>query len=134
MRELKVYFDSQRINNEQILNLDNVQNQPKIEFEPEGKYYTILMVDPDAPSRDNPIYKYWLHWMIVNNDETIVEFSPSAPPAGSGLHRYYICLYEQKRKIKITQKYDRKNFSVKDFINKNHLTFIAGVMYKTKSN
>ena len=24
------------------------------------------MVDPDAPSRDNPTAAQWLHWLVVN--------------------------------------------------------------------
>jgi hypothetical protein len=33
--------------------------------------YTLLMVDPDAPSRENPKYAQWLHWMVTNihNDD-----------------------------------------------------------------
>ena len=25
-----------------------------------------MMVDPDAPSRENPIKRSWMHWLIVN--------------------------------------------------------------------
>jgi large subunit ribosomal protein L35 len=31
-----------------------------------GNLYTLLMVDPDAPSRENPVKRSWLHWMVVN--------------------------------------------------------------------
>ena len=31
-----------------------------------GAYYTLLMVDPDAPFPENPFLKYWLHWMVVD--------------------------------------------------------------------
>lgn len=30
------------------------------------------MADPDAPFKDNPTQKYWLHWMVTN----IKVFSP----------------------------------------------------------
>ena len=26
------------------------------------------MVDPDAPFKDNPIFKSWLHWIVGNVD------------------------------------------------------------------
>jgi phosphatidylethanolamine-binding protein (PEBP) family uncharacterized protein len=29
-------------------------------------YYTLLMVDPDAPCRKQPDNREWLHWMVVN--------------------------------------------------------------------
>lgn len=34
------------------------------------------MTDPDAPFKDNPTQKYWLHWMVTN----IKVFSPPIPP------------------------------------------------------
>ena len=26
------------------------------------------MVDPDAPFKDNPVFKSWLHWIVGNVD------------------------------------------------------------------
>lgn len=34
------------------------------------------MADPDAPFKDNPTQKYWLHWMVTN----IKVFSSPIPP------------------------------------------------------
>jgi phosphatidylethanolamine-binding protein (PEBP) family uncharacterized protein len=28
--------------------------------------YTLIMVDPDAPSPDDPKMKEWLHWIVAN--------------------------------------------------------------------
>jgi hypothetical protein len=28
--------------------------------------WTLAMVDPDAPSRANPSYRHWLHWLVVD--------------------------------------------------------------------
>lgn len=30
------------------------------------KHYSLLMVDPDAPSPDDPKMREWLHWIVVN--------------------------------------------------------------------
>ncbi|XP_016116274.1 phosphatidylethanolamine-binding protein 4-like [Sinocyclocheilus grahami] len=32
----------------------------------EEKKYTLLMVDPDAPSRQKPSRSYWRHWLLVD--------------------------------------------------------------------
>ncbi|XP_058640973.1 uncharacterized protein LOC131545827 isoform X3 [Onychostoma macrolepis] len=32
----------------------------------EEKKYTLLMVDPDAPSRQKPSRAYWRHWLLVD--------------------------------------------------------------------
>uniref|UniRef100_A0A8D2I1Q6 Phosphatidylethanolamine binding protein 4 n=1 Tax=Urocitellus parryii TaxID=9999 RepID=A0A8D2I1Q6_UROPR len=32
----------------------------------EGATYTLMMVDPDAPSRSEPTKKYWRHWLVTD--------------------------------------------------------------------
>lgn len=48
-------------------------------------------LDPDAPSRANPKFGEWLHWLIVNikgNDvssgEVIDDYVGAGPPQGTG--------------------------------------------------
>lgn len=133
MRELDVRFGNKRIHNKDFLELTDVQTQPIVDFKmPAGKYYTILMVDPDAPSHKDPINKHWLHWMIVNNNKTLVDFKPSSPPPSTGEHRYFICLLEQQNEINIPQIPPRKQFPVKKFIEQYKLKPIASVMYRTE--
>ena len=35
-------------------------------FSLQASYYTLLMVDPDAPDPENATKKYWLHWLITD--------------------------------------------------------------------
>jgi len=132
MRELVVYFNGVKVENNMDIELKQVQTQPKIKFNiPANKYYTILMVDPDAPSATDPINKHWLHWMVMNNNETVINFQPSLPSKNSGKHRYYIYLLEQQNKIDKLPTYSRPKFSVEQFITKYKLKPIASFMYKT---
>ncbi|XP_048657552.1 phosphatidylethanolamine-binding protein 4 isoform X6 [Marmota marmota marmota] len=32
----------------------------------EGATYTLMMVDPDAPSRSEPTKRYWRHWLVTD--------------------------------------------------------------------
>ena len=71
--------------------------------------HTLMMVDPDAPSRDKPTQGEWLHWLVYDipgNDTalgtTLVEYAPPAPkpcPASDELclseHRVTFILWEQ---------------------------------------
>lgn len=50
-------------------------------------FYTLCMTDPDAPSRQEPKFREWHHWLVVNipgNDiskgETLSEYVGSGPP------------------------------------------------------
>ncbi len=45
--------------------------QPNVNWPVESKqFYTIMLVDPDAPSRSNSTLKNILHWLSVNIPET----------------------------------------------------------------
>lgn len=64
--------------------------------------YTIVLTDPDAPSRQQPKYREWHHWLVVNipeNDiakgDTLSEYVGSGPPKGTNLHRYVFLVYKQ---------------------------------------
>lgn len=52
------------------LEIHPTQNQPgRIYWEHEKgvhNYYTLMMVDPDAPSAKTHEYRHFLHWLIVN--------------------------------------------------------------------
>ena len=57
----------------------------------------MLRADPDAPSRKDPKYREWRHWVVVNipggdvsKGEVCAEYVGAGPPKGTGLHRYVI--------------------------------------------
>uniref|UniRef100_A0A914ZBF8 Uncharacterized protein n=1 Tax=Panagrolaimus superbus TaxID=310955 RepID=A0A914ZBF8_9BILA len=102
---LKVSFDSGReafLGN--ILTPSEVKNKPielKWPTRP-GSMYTVAMIDPDAPSRNNPSRREYLHWLVVNIPETnvwqgneLVEYIGAGPPQDTGLHRYVFLVYLQ---------------------------------------
>lgn len=64
-------------------------------------YYTLLMVDPDAPSRNHPMFE-WRHWEVMNipgsdvsKGETIAPYKGAGPPKGTNYHRYAFLVYKQ---------------------------------------
>ncbi|XP_057212409.1 phosphatidylethanolamine-binding protein 4 [Triplophysa rosa] len=72
----------------------------------EERKYTLIMVDPDAPSRKKPSRAYWRHWLLVgiqgknfmNGDVRGIELSAytrPTPPKDTGLHRYQFIVFEQ---------------------------------------
>ena len=61
----------------------------------EGGLYTLMLIDPDAPSRADPKWRHWLHWLVVNipgcrvaEGEQLFGYVGSGPPPDTGLHRY----------------------------------------------
>ncbi|XP_054157291.1 protein D3-like [Oppia nitens] len=80
-----------------------VKDQPQVNWPTEsGAYYTLVMTDPDAPSRTDPQYGQVKHWLTINIPGTdisqghaLAEYIGSGPPPESGLHRYIFLVYKQ---------------------------------------
>ncbi|TRY61269.1 hypothetical protein TCAL_12549 [Tigriopus californicus] len=123
--------------------LNQVQQEPEITFEPEsGANYTLIMVDPDAPSRKKPVAREWLHWLMVDipganikAGKVITSFNPSGPPARSGFHRYVFMLFKQSSSLKNLKRIrTRRGFKVTKFMEDNGLgnTPVAANFYITQ--
>ncbi|OXU26687.1 hypothetical protein TSAR_012585 [Trichomalopsis sarcophagae] len=113
-------------------------------FSEDSAYYTVAMVDPDAPSRDDPKLREMLHWLVCNipggdlsKGDVIVEYVGSAPGKDTGLHRYVLLAYKQPEKLTIEEAHisnhehtGRPAFSIKNFAAKYKMGDpLAGNMY-----
>lgn len=102
-----------------ILGIEGAQSAPEVFLDNlvgagsyEQEYYTLIMTDPDAPSRLKPDLREFVHWVVVNVDslagdvsggEEVAAYLGPAPPYSSGLHRYVFTLYKQKDKFSETE-------------------------------
>ncbi|XP_075424202.1 phosphatidylethanolamine-binding protein 1 [Ascaphus truei] len=97
-----------------VLTPTQVQNRPSsIEWEgmDSNKFYMLVLTDPDAPSRKNPKFREWHHFLVVNmkgNDIStgcvLSDYVGSGPPKGTGLHRYVWLVYEQTEQLKCDER------------------------------
>ncbi|KAH6850565.1 phosphatidylethanolamine-binding protein [Chaetomium sp. MPI-CAGE-AT-0009] len=75
--------------------------------------YAIALTDPDAPSRDDPAWAEFCHWLaagtlrpslcdprdpgpcapVLSDLREIVPYKPPAPPRGTGFHRYVLLAF-----------------------------------------
>lgn len=127
----------------------DVREIPEINYESNtNDYYTIIMTDPDAPSRKNPRNREFKHWLIgnvpgtdISKGTTLAEYVGSGPPKDTGLHRYIFLVYKQPNGkinfdediISKTQGKGRGQFSAKQFANKYKLNNpIAGNFYQAQ--
>ncbi|KNC34249.1 putative odorant-binding protein A5 [Lucilia cuprina] len=75
-------------------------------------YYTVYMASPDAPYPDNPIWKEFIHWLVVNIPGKDVDkgeiycpyLGPISPKTGS-IMRYVFLVYEQPGKLQFDEPY-----------------------------
>jgi hypothetical protein len=98
-------------------------------------FYFYVQTDPDAPSREEPKFREWHHWLIGNipgnnikKGEILSQYIGAGPPKDTGLHRYIFILYKQKGKIDFDEKRltnrsgeNRGKFSIRNFANKYNL-------------
>ncbi|XP_030759703.1 protein D3-like [Sitophilus oryzae] len=131
-----------------VLTPTQVKDAPTVTWsaEPEA-FYTLCMTDPDAPSRSNPKFREWRHWLVgnipgsdVSKGEVLTGYVGAGPPKGSGLHRYVILVYKQNGKVKFsepktsnTSSESRPKFSIKKLAKKYNLEEpIAGNFFQAE--
>jgi len=145
---LSVKFGSHDVNLGNVLTPTQVKNPPTVLWDAApNKFYVLCMTDPDAPSRKDPKFREWHHWLVGNipgNDiakgDTLSEYVGSGPPQGTGLHRYILLVYEQQGKIKFDEQKltnrsgdNRGKFSIRQFAKKHNLgEAVAGNFYQAE--
>ncbi|XP_073948535.1 protein D2-like isoform X2 [Choristoneura fumiferana] len=125
-----------------------VKDIPYVSWEANpDQFYTLAMTDPDAPSRSDPKFREWHHWLVgnipgsnVGAGETLSAYVGSGPPPGTGLHRYVFLIYAQSGKLMFdeprlpnTSGDKRGGFSIAKFASKHGLgNPIAGNFYQAQ--
>ncbi|XP_044256809.1 protein D2-like isoform X2 [Tribolium madens] len=125
-----------------------VKDVPSVKWNADNNaLYTLCMTDPDAPSRKDPKFREWHHWLVgnipggnVNQGETLSAYVGSGPPEGTGLHRYVFLIYKQNGKINFDEERlpntsgdNRGCFSIRKFAEKYKLGQpVAGNFYQAQ--
>ncbi|KAI8975943.1 phosphatidylethanolamine-binding protein [Pilobolus umbonatus] len=106
------YPDGKDVSLGNLLSTAETAKAPKVEFfvSEESRiiiyaFFIIYQVDPDAPTRENPTYSPYRHWVMVNTPSSsdftkaceLSSYIGPAPPPGTGLHRYIFLLYRQPK-------------------------------------
>ncbi|ORY80030.1 phosphatidylethanolamine-binding protein-like protein, partial [Protomyces lactucae-debilis] len=101
--------------------------------------YTVAMVDPDAPTPQNPTSAQIRHWLVtdvqastaptnISSGNVLSGYRAPSPPAGSAPHRYAFFLLQQPAGANITlgNQSAIQNFNLAAFITLNRLTVVSG--------
>ncbi|KAH9846903.1 PEBP-like protein [Lenzites betulinus] len=119
-----VYPNGAEANLGNELSVADTQDEPEIRLaalnapwdQPAGAAeasYTLAMLDPDAPSRAQPLYRTFRHWVItgmkgpaltansadalnaLKTHPSTTPYRPPGPRPNSGMHRYIFLLYQE---------------------------------------
>ncbi|XP_015907778.1 protein D2-like [Parasteatoda tepidariorum] len=127
-------------------NIDRIETEysPGLTYTAKNNlFYTIVMIDPDAPDPYKPVYAQFLHWLVVNipgnkveEGKVLTKYMKPSPPPYSDPHRYILIVYQQRSYIFSPSYMDmkkRSRFSVNDFAKSLDLFGpIAGNFFYTK--
>ncbi|KAH3759685.1 protein D2 [Pelomyxa schiedti] len=112
---------------------------PKVSWAPESPstLYTLVMTDPDAPSRASPKFREWRHWVVVNipgsdlsAGKTLASYMGPAPPPGTGPHRYIFLLFRQNKPVTASPFGDNRGaWKVNGFASANGLVPVGCTMF-----
>ncbi|XP_015923065.1 protein D2 [Parasteatoda tepidariorum] len=114
-------------------------NPPKVDFSAnENELYTLLMIDPDAPTPFNHSLAFVRHWVVVNIPGNTINYGfvntdymqPHPEKGGdhTHYHRYTFLIYKQS-KTEPQEKYSgsRLGFNLMDYVTSHKLqTLLAG--------
>ncbi|XP_017130119.1 putative odorant-binding protein A5 [Drosophila elegans] len=122
--------------------------QPRLDWNANTEtFYSVVMICPDAPNRENPMYRSWLHWLVVNvpgldvmKGQPISDYFGPLPPKDSGVQRYLVLVYQQsdkldfdEKKIELSNADGHSNFDVMKFAQKYELgTPVAGNIFLSR--
>lgn len=121
-----------------------VKSTPFVDWNGENDaFYTLIMIDPDAPMSIRPIFAEYRHWMVVNipgrsvpRGNTLREYVPPAPPRASGGHRIVFAVFKQPHWIRFPERRIprdsgrlRARFKTNNFANKYKLELIAANLF-----
>ncbi|KAK3135070.1 hypothetical protein QOZ80_5BG0414230 [Eleusine coracana subsp. coracana] len=98
-------------------------------------FYTLVLVDPDAPSPSNPSLREYLHWMVTDIPETTsVSFGQELvfyerPEPRSGIHRMVFVLFRQLGRGTVFAPEMRHNFNCRSFARQYHLSIATATYF-----
>ncbi|WOL08277.1 protein HEADING DATE 3A-like [Canna indica] len=134
---LRVIYNSREVTNGCLMKPSAVAEQPRVEIGGTDlrTLYTLIMVDPDAPSPSEPTLREYLHWLVTDIPATTDATSGQeivcyeSPRPQLGIHRYVFVLFQQISQQMIYAPGWRQNFNTRDFAELYNLGLPVVIVY-----
>ncbi|KAF2995385.1 hypothetical protein E8E13_004215 [Curvularia kusanoi] len=146
---LNISYPSKSPSNGSLVRVSDVAAQPTVTFSaianapPSAapQNFTFLLLDPDAPTPDDPKFAFWRHWAVTNipagakdvsEGTTLTAYLAPGPKDESGPHRYLFLLFREKEEFKIGREdvggeefVERRSFGAREFVEKHGLELVG---------
>ncbi|KAK4436093.1 protein HEADING DATE 3A [Sesamum alatum] len=135
---LRVIYSSREVSNGCEFRPSQVLNQPRVDVGGDDlrTFFTLVMVDPDAPSPSEPSLREYLHWLVTDIPATTgASFGQEIvcyenPRPSMGIHRFVFVLFRQLGRQTVYAPGWRQNFNTRDFAELYNLgSPVASVYY-----
>ncbi|XP_050208421.1 protein FLOWERING LOCUS T-like [Mercurialis annua] len=134
---LCVRYCNKEVNNGYELKPSQLISQPRVDVGGHDlrTFFTLVMVDPDAPSPSDPNLREYLHWMVTDIPATtgasfgqeIVCYESPRPIIG--IHRFVFVLFRQLGRQTVYAPGWRQNFNTRDFAELYNLGLPVAALY-----
>ncbi|KAG0488798.1 hypothetical protein HPP92_007609 [Vanilla planifolia] len=120
---MKVIYNEQEVTNGSELKPSMVAKEPRVEIGGHGRgaLYTLVMIDPDAPSPSNPTKEN-----TYTGNEVV---SYESPKPTAGIHRIVFIVFRQSVRQTIYAPGWRQNFNTRDLAQLYNLGLPVAAMY-----
>ncbi|XP_004489723.3 protein FLOWERINGUS T [Cicer arietinum] len=120
---IRVTYNGKDVTNGCEFKPSQVVNQPRVSVGGDDlrNFYTLIMVDPDAPSPSNPNLREYLHWLVTDIPATtgptfgneVVTYENPRP--FMGIHRIIFVVFQQLGRETVYAPGWRQNFNTREF-------------------
>ncbi|KAL5122787.1 Protein HEADING DATE 3A [Glycine soja] len=134
---MRVSYNNRDVSNGCEFKPSQVVNQPRINIGGDDlrNFYTLIAVDPDAPSPSDPNLREYLHWLVTDIPATtgpsfgheVVTYESPRPMMG--IHRLVFVLFRQLGRETVYAPGWRQNFNTREFAELYNLGLPVAAVY-----
>ncbi|KAL9477374.1 hypothetical protein ACSS6W_007215 [Trichoderma asperelloides] len=148
---LGVSFEGRDVELGSLFRVSEVKQAPFVSFEAEAgdlsgdASYMLLLIDPDAPTPDDPKFAFWRHWVlpglrpltsadgiVAQTKPVLTEYLAPGPKDDSKPHRYLFLLFREPHGLTLTKEdvggeefVQRRSFDPVTFVEKHQLQLVS---------
>ncbi|XP_026434132.1 protein HEADING DATE 3A-like [Papaver somniferum] len=134
---IRIAYTSRSVNNGCELKPSAVAEHPRVDIGGDDMrtFYTLVMVDPDAPNPSDPSLREYLHWLVTDIPGTTgtaygqEKIPYEAPRPTMGIHRFVYVLFRQLGRDTVYAPGWRQNFNTRDFAEIHNLGLPVAAVY-----
>ncbi|RFU76617.1 phosphatidylethanolamine-binding [Trichoderma arundinaceum] len=148
---LDISFGGRNVELGNLFRVRECKLAPFVSFEAEAgnsledASYMLLLVDPDAPTPDDPKFAFWRHWVlpglkplaaadgvVAQTKPVLTEYLAPGPKDDSQPHRYLFLLFREPHGLALTKEdvggeefVQRRSFDPATFVEKHQLQLVS---------